>query len=265
MKRILKIFTIVLLVFSTISFKQIKADEYIDEITDFEIKVDVLDDGSLKMVYHIEWLVLDDEIGPLLYAEIGIPNSHYVSFSALTSNISNIDYQSSNGTLKIDFNEEYYEGQTAIFEFELVQDYMYSFTEGNEYACYSFTPAWFDTANVDNLKISWNNEHVDNYSPAAEIVDGYIVWQTSLKGKERYNVNIYYPSGAYNFDLDRGYDEDIDDGFGVDDVGTIIAEFIFLFLFLGILALPFIIIILVIKHYKDSGFTTKLLKRLNVL
>ena len=93
MKRILKIFTIVLLVFSTISFKEIKADEYIDEITDFEIKVDVLDDGSLKMVYHIEWLVLDDEIGPLLYAEIGIPNSHYVSFSALTSNISNIDYQ----------------------------------------------------------------------------------------------------------------------------------------------------------------------------
>ena len=47
-----------------------------DEILDFTITVDVNEDASLNMVYHIEWLVLDDSIGELEWIDLGMPNSN---------------------------------------------------------------------------------------------------------------------------------------------------------------------------------------------
>ena len=66
-----------------------------DKLRDFTITVDVNEDASLNMNYHIEWEVLDSTSeGPLTWVKIGIPNSKYVSMKKLTSNIKKIGYYS---------------------------------------------------------------------------------------------------------------------------------------------------------------------------
>ena len=50
----------------------------LDEIEDYEITVSPNSDGTLNMLYHIEWKVLDsDSEGPLSWVKVGIPNYHY--------------------------------------------------------------------------------------------------------------------------------------------------------------------------------------------
>ena len=49
-----------------------------DEILNFTITVDVNEDASLNMVYHIDWKVLDeDEYGKLDWINLGVPNSYH--------------------------------------------------------------------------------------------------------------------------------------------------------------------------------------------
>ena len=88
----------------------------LDEITDYEITIDVNDDGTLSMVYHIDWKVLDsDSEGPLSWVNIGIPNQHYISYKALSDTISKISYSSSGGTnLKITFDRDYFGGHRGL-------------------------------------------------------------------------------------------------------------------------------------------------------
>ena len=53
-----------------------------DEIEEYNMTINVLEDGTVSIDYHIDWLVLDsDELGPVEWLQIGIPNSHYISMS----------------------------------------------------------------------------------------------------------------------------------------------------------------------------------------
>ena len=184
MKRLLGLTLALALVLAVfLSFAPSAKAEALDEILEYRITVDVNDDGTLTMLYHFNWKVLDsDSEGPLSWLRIGIPNSNFISYKALTDNITDISYSSSGGSyLRLDLDREYYEGEELTFEFELVQDYMYEmnrFTEGETY--YEFTPGWFD-ARVDSLIIKWNSENVKSVSPACLLrEDGYYTWVTSL-------------------------------------------------------------------------------------
>lgn len=265
----LALFLIALLIFAATAVKPVSA-EFIDEITDYEITVDVNEDGTLNMHYHIEWLVLDDEIGKLEYVWIGIPNSHFISYTAVSPNIKKIQFQKSSTTLRIDFYEkDYYgEGETAIIEFDLVQDYMYGFWQENQKVEYQFTPAWFDEANVDKLVIRWNNENVDSYSPAATVEDGYVVWETYLPAKSKFTVNVTYMPESYNFDTTRGHAVDDWGGSrssgGDDDdswsFGDVFATVVGALIFFGGGGLFILGIIASIIDSIKSGFTTKTVK-----
>ena len=69
-----------------------RAAEATDEIEHFLITVDVQEDASLRMTYHIDWKVLDDaEYGPLEWVNIGLPNSHHSDVTALGDSIDHID------------------------------------------------------------------------------------------------------------------------------------------------------------------------------
>ena len=49
----------------------------LDEILEYAITVDVNEDGTLNMFYHIRWKVLDSTTeGPLEWVQIGVPNKH---------------------------------------------------------------------------------------------------------------------------------------------------------------------------------------------
>ena len=175
----------------------------LDEILEYAITVDVNEDGTLNMHYHIDWKVLDSKSeGPLSWVKIGIPNSHVLSVTGLSDTIAKIAYYSSGGNyVRIDFDRKYYADEVVSFDFELVQDYMYEmnrFAEGETY--YEFTPGWFD-AKVDSLIIKWNSANVLSVEPACLLrEDGYYTWTSSLVAGQTYTVSATYANDAYSFD-----------------------------------------------------------------
>ncbi|MBO4785004.1 MAG: hypothetical protein J5521_09710, partial [Lachnospiraceae bacterium] len=177
----------------------------LDEIINYKIKVDVNEDATLHMVYHIDWKVLDSTSeGPLSWVLIGIPNNKYKSYKALSTSIKSMSYSSNDGALKITLDRNYKAGEIVPIEFELVQDYMYQMdhlTEGE--TVYEFTPGWFDDIKVDNLEIFWNADKAISHSPASEMVENYYAWQTSLGKGQKYKVSVTYPNDAYKFDTSK--------------------------------------------------------------
>ena len=175
----------------------------LDEILEYAITVDVNEDGTLNMHYHIVWKVLDSTSeGPLSWVMVGIPNTNVVSLQKASSTISNIEFSSGNGSyVRIDLDRDYYEDEVVSFDFDLVQDYMYEmnrFADGETY--YEFTPGWFDAA-VDALIVKWNSDRVKSVSPACLLrEDGYYTWQTSLAPGETFTVSASYPNDAFAFD-----------------------------------------------------------------
>ena len=147
MKNMRKALIFAILLFVMIPFfgATVKAAD-LDQIEDYEITIDVNKDGTLNMLYHIEWRVLDSTSeGPLEWVKIGIPNKRYVSMKKLTNNIKKIAYYSDGGSyVRIDFDKKYKKGDVVTFEFQLVQDYTYQmnqFVDGE--TVYGFTPGWF--------------------------------------------------------------------------------------------------------------------------
>ena len=150
--------------------RRAKAAGDLDEILDYTITVDLNPDGTLNMVYHIEWKVLDDDSeGPLTWVQIGVPNKHYSDYKALTDTIKSIKSYNNGGEtkLRIDFDKMYYEGEVVTFEFSFTQDYMYQMnylTEGE--TVYEFTPGWFNDLYVDKLTIRWNADRAESWTPS---------------------------------------------------------------------------------------------------
>lgn len=178
-----------------------------DEIEDYEITVDVNEDATLNIVYHIDWRVLDSgSVGPLTWMNIGIPNKHAENPVALSDTISHIDLDGSYAKVYLD--REYYEGELVSVDFSITQDYMYQVDKLREgESVYSFTPGWFDDIEVDRLVIKWNYENVSSFAPECIIDKGYNVWETRLAPGEKYTVTMSYPNDAYAFDLSKSEKE----------------------------------------------------------
>lgn len=214
----------------------------LDRILDYEITVDVNADGTLTMLYHIDWKVLDSTSeGPLEWVKIGIPNKHYVSLDKLTDNIKKIKYYSDGGSYaRIDFDRKYKKNEVVSFEFRLVQDYMYQmnqFVDGE--TVYGFTPGWFPDCRIDKLVIRWNAEQAISVDPSAEKVPyhggTYYEWtKTDLGHGEKFPVQIVYENGAFGFQTDKTRE----DGFAEDGNGFVI------FIVIMMIFCPFVIIII---------------------
>ena len=223
--------------------RRAKAAGDLDEILDYTITVDLNPDGTLNMVYHIEWKVLDDDSeGPLTWVQIGVPNKHYSDYKALTDTIKSIKSYNDCGEtkLRIDFDKMYYEGEVVTFEFSFTQDYMYQMnylTEGE--TVYEFTPGWFNDLYVDKLTIRWNDDQAESWTPSCEVVDGYLCWTTELANGEKYTVSITYPNEAFSFDstktIERSVAEDSGDG-GWIAVIIVVVFFIGFFIFICVFA-----------------------------
>ncbi|MCR5432505.1 MAG: hypothetical protein K6E95_08105, partial [Lachnospiraceae bacterium] len=155
-----------------------------DEILNYEITIDVNDDATLKMVYHLEWKVLDDSIGKVEWVDIGVPNSNVISANPLGSNITSLTPTSKgagNSVVSVYFNKAYAEGEIIPIDFEIIQDYMYEMNilkEGE--SVFYFTPGWFNEIAVDKITISWNADKVLSQSHGATVSDGRLIWEGSL-------------------------------------------------------------------------------------
>ena len=178
-RKFLLLFSLLLIVYTKFQIP-VYADENLDEISNFEITVNVREDGTLDIRYDITWHVLSDKNGkePVTWAKIGIPNEHCEDINVITSNIKSAKYNSDGGGgdfVRVDFNKKYYKGETFDFSFTIHQSYMYRLE--NEKINYSFTAGWFEDIEVKKITINWNRNWVEE-STATEISpDGkYLVW-----------------------------------------------------------------------------------------
>ncbi|MBO4824615.1 MAG: hypothetical protein J5487_04380, partial [Lachnospiraceae bacterium] len=91
-RRIVALFSIlVLLLLTLVPGGRAYASKPLDEILDYEITIDVNEDATLNMHYHIDWKVLDSKSeGPLEWVQIGIPNSHYISCTSDSDSVRSI-------------------------------------------------------------------------------------------------------------------------------------------------------------------------------
>ena len=181
----------------------------LDEILLYEITVNVNQDGTLYMVYHIDWEVLDSSTGGVSWVSIGIPNSHCTSFAPISPAVKGVTYEASGGSyVRVDLDREYMEGEVIDIRFDLVQDYMYEMnylTEGETH--YEFTPGWFDEITVDSIIVRWNTDRAISASPANMVKDGYYTWSDSLQPGDTMTVSVEYPNDAFGFDETKSFTE----------------------------------------------------------
>jgi len=228
-----------------------------DEILNYIVSVDVNDDASLNIYYHIEWEVLEsDSAGPLSWVKIGIPNKHHNRVTALSDTIDKVSFiDGGECYVRVDLDRSYYEGEVVAFDFMVEQDYMYQVDAKSEgYTEYYFTPGWFDDIRVDNIYVRWNADKADSWSPYCNVDKGYLEWMSVLDAGEKFTVTVTYPNDAYAFDLSKSEEavkEEKD-----SPIITILAV-IFMFIFTVVPAMLPIIIIFAIKNYiNNSGFGT---------
>lgn len=243
-----------------------------DRILEYNIQVDINDDGTLNMIYDITWEVLEsDSLGPLEWVEIGIPNSHCTNIQALSDNIVSMKLKKSGGTyLDVYLKDKYYKGDTVRFSFQFSIDHLYKMEEGDAFASYSFTPGWFDEIDVEKLLIRWNAENVSKWSPECLVEDGYLQWDAGLDAGEKYTVAVQYPWDAYTF---QNYEEiedyeSSDHSIEITSVGEGIFVFIIFFLIiissmtpvLGIVIFVFVITRVFKRNSGFSGTTKKIIR-----
>ena len=173
----------------------------LDEIQNYGVSVQLREDGTADLTYHVDWLVLDDKAeGPLEWVKIGIPNQHADSFTAISQNIRKIGYLSDGGSfVKITFDRKYYAGETVSFDFSLHQSYLYVLENGA--VRFSITPGWFDKIEVKNAVVRWNAAGVQS-SNADKTEGGYLFWKTALRKGERLRTEVVYPR-SYFMKLDE--------------------------------------------------------------
>ena len=164
----------------------------LDEILDYEITAEVNDDATVTLSYHIDWMVLDSTSeGPLSWVQIGIPNSHCLSCRGTSSAAAEITAPYGGSYARIDLDRDYEAGETAVIEFEIVQDYMYQvdlMAEGE--TAYVFTPGWFDDIRVDDFTLRWKTDNVTSQTPECIMDGGYLTWNRTLEKGEQFTVTI---------------------------------------------------------------------------
>ena len=191
----------------------------LDEIQNYGVSVQLREDGTADLTYHVDWLVLDDKAeGPLEWVKIGIPNQHADSFTAISQNIKKIGYLSDGGSyVKITFDRKYRAGETVSFDFSLHQSYLYVLE--NDTVRFSLTPGWFDKIEVKNAVVRWNAAGVRS-SNAEKEEGGYLFWKTVLRKGERLRTEVVYPRGYFmqlneNQQSTSVKSNDEDDGFSM--------------------------------------------------
>lgn len=169
----------------------------LDRIVNYEVTVDPrMNDGSLDITYKVTWKVLDSTTeGPLTWVQIGTANENFDNLVAHTDNIKSV--RKYNGSyVRIDFKKAYYAGQEITFKYSLHQSYMYKITMFSN-CNYSFTPAWFTDAEVENMTIKWNADQVKS-SNKLMTKDNYLLWNKKNMSKgSKLTAKVKYKKSAF--------------------------------------------------------------------
>ena len=245
------LFTAIMLLLIALVFpiKSFAVENPLDEIQEYTIQVDMRNDGTMDIKYHLDWKVLDDTSdGPLSWVKIGIPNKNVDEIEAHTDNIKKIEYNKQDGRtyVYIYFDRDYHKNEVISFDFSIHQSNMYVIDKEEHMLRYSFTPGWFDEIEVKNITVKWNKSNVLKSTALGEDMNGYLVWTGSLSFGEKLNTSVYYNLDAFEATEEGQVQEDEGDGSG---------WIIFIVILVVILIIAFIIAIVSDDDYDShSGF-----------
>lgn len=149
--------------------------------------------------------------------------------------------------MRIDFDRNYYKDETVVFEFSVVQDYMYQvdkFEEG--YTVYDFTPGWFDDITVDEMAVHWSADKAYSWDPSCLTIGGDLVWiKEDMRPGETFSISVTYPNDAYGFDLTKKSEE------GASSLEDMIYLIIGLLVVVFSFVIPVVIFFVVIRAISD--------------
>lgn len=250
-KRIYRaLFTAIMLFLVALIFpiNSLAVENPLDEIQEYTIQVDMRNDGTMDIKYHLDWKVLDDTSdGPLSWVKVGIPNKNVDEIEAHTDNIKKIEYNKQDGRtyVYIYFDRDYHKNEVVTFDFSIHQSNMYVIDKEEHMLRYSFTPGWFDEIEVKDITVKWNKNNVLKSTALGEDMNGYLVWTGSLSFGEKLNTSVYYNLDAF---------EVTEEGQVQEDEGIGPGWIIFIVIIVLILAIVFIIAISSDGYDSHSGF-----------
>ncbi len=233
-----------------------------DKILDFTIIVDVNDDASLNMAYHIDWEVLDDSIGKLEWIDLGVPNKYHEDIAPQSSTIDHIEDKGN--ALAIYLDRAYGEGETVSIDFSMTQDHMYQIDKWNEgETAYTFTPAWFDGMQVEALNIRWNAQDAVSWQPDCLQDQDQLVFSTSLSPGDKYTISVVYPNDAFGFVSERQASNASSGAERTETVGDTIFLIVFtLFILVLALGVPIFLVVAFIRWIAGGiGFGSGTVKK----
>ena len=226
MKKVILVFTTLLLLFTLSTTSFATTDKPLDVINSYLVAVEPETNGHLRIRYSITWTVLDDKDGkePVSWIKIGVPNDDY-TITLTTNNLKSAEEYNRNGSyVRLNLDREYFEGETFTVGFEIVQGHMYVIDKEKHECKYSFTPGWFDEIEVELYNIAWNTKNVIECNSSTikenfmDFGNNYYFWEGSLKQGERINASV-----KYNLDVfDTNEDEQFVDNRDNSDSGGII-------------------------------------------
>lgn len=242
MKKLILLFLFTISLFALSSCDDI-FDSTVDVIENYTITVDQRDDGTLDMIYDIDWKVVSNAEGPLYDAYIGIPNKYIDTLINLSDDCRSVAYDNDDGDfIKCTLNKSISKGESANFKFSFHANALYTFDEETLY--YEFIPGWFEDIEIKSLSVLWNNKNVIKNNSNKSSNDGYLVWNYRLDKGESIEVLVNYDRSDYpNLILEGDY---------ADYQKEQRNEKILGYIFLGFVLLVIIVIIITAIAYKKS-------------
>lgn len=243
MKKILLILFFILSIFSLFSCDDIFENE-VDRIRSYEITINQKDDGTLDMVYDIDWEVMSNSEGPLSWVIIGIPNKYIDSLKNLSDDCSSVYYDNTDGDyIRCELKNSISKGEKANFKFSFHANALYTFDDNKIY--YEFIPGWFDEIKVDELKVYWNTNNVIINNSNKTETNGFYFWNYSLDEGESIEVIVEYNRADYPNLITEGDYKNYQNDQKVDRIIG--------YVFLTIFIVVFIFIIISIFVYRKSS------------
>ena len=137
--------------------------------------------GSLDILYDITWRAVSDS-EPLSWVRIGIPNDNAELYDySVSDNVESakiVSRKSGESYVRLDFKDEYIDGEVVHFGFEINQRDM--LVGGANGYFYELVPGWFNEIPVEHYRFSWDADASIAQPDGSRREDGCYVFEGSL-------------------------------------------------------------------------------------
>jgi hypothetical protein len=177
------------------------ADTGTYRIADYAVTLEPQSDGQVRITVTQQWQVIS---GDIPWITVGLPNSYFSveDYNGAASDVYPANDSSFTG-VRIELDKDYTAGQTFNIVFTVLQQNLLErLTEDKKWRI-SYTPGWYDRANIDHLRIDLvspvDYQSYSLLSPPPSSVNGNVLtWeQLNLSPGGRFTVTLESVDGSF--------------------------------------------------------------------